>query len=166
MKPLQRRLRLSVLTVAVAFFSLCPSVATGWTVPQDIPSSFQRQPKPSLVTRRTAIATASAAISTISAWALSDPASRTARAADDTTSTSTSLYTRQLSSTKPSTVSYQVELPTSMKESSKPVKTHLDEVNFSSETIKGYQYGVTVDPVRISSIQEVRQNPSFCSCAT
>lgn len=41
-----------------------------------------------------------------------------------------------------------------MKEDSKPLKTHLDEVNFVSETIKRYQYGITVDPVRITSLKE------------
>lgn len=41
-----------------------------------------------------------------------------------------------------------------MKEGSKPVKTHLDEVNFVSESVKRYQYGITVDPVRISSLKE------------
>jgi hypothetical protein len=43
-----------------------------------------------------------------------------------------------------------------MKEASKPVKTHLDKVNFLSELVKGYQYGVTVDPVGISSLKKVR----------
>jgi hypothetical protein len=43
-----------------------------------------------------------------------------------------------------------------MKEGAKPVKTHLDEINFNSESFARYQYGVTVDPVRISSIQEVK----------
>lgn len=35
----------------------------------------------------------------------------------------------------------------------KPLKTHLDEVNFISPNRKGYQFGITVDPVRIDSLQ-------------
>ena len=49
-------------------------------------------------------------------------------------------------------VSYTIDIPTTMQQSSKPVKTHQDEVNFKSEDIKGYQYGITVDPVRINSL--------------
>jgi hypothetical protein len=71
--------------------------------------------------------------------------------------TTTALYTRQQSPNKQQQVSYSINLPSTMKETSKPVKTHLDEVNFVSETTKGYQYGVTVDPVRISSLKEVRR---------
>eukprot|EP00548_Thalassiothrix_antarctica_P005365 CAMPEP_0194153698 /NCGR_PEP_ID=MMETSP0152-20130528/57413_1 /TAXON_ID=1049557 /ORGANISM="Thalassiothrix antarctica, Strain L6-D1" /LENGTH=135 /DNA_ID=CAMNT_0038859169 /DNA_START=205 /DNA_END=612 /DNA_ORIENTATION=- len=41
-----------------------------------------------------------------------------------------------------------------MKESTKPLKTHLDEINFVSSELKGYQYGVTVDPVRIDSLSQ------------
>jgi hypothetical protein len=37
----------------------------------------------------------------------------------------------------------------------KPLKTHLDEINFFSSKVKGYQIGITVDPVRISSLKEV-----------
>lgn len=36
----------------------------------------------------------------------------------------------------------------------KPLKTHLDEVNFSSVEMPGYQFGITVDPVRITSLTE------------
>jgi len=50
--------------------------------------------------------------------------------------------------------SYSFTPPESMKESTKPLKTHLDETNFISSELKGYQYGVTVDPVRINSISE------------
>jgi hypothetical protein len=51
---------------------------------------------------------------------------------------------------------YSIQIPSAMKEAPKPVKTHLDETNFASETVKGYQYGITVDPVRINSLKEVR----------
>ena len=51
--------------------------------------------------------------------------------------------------------SYSIDIPSTMKQSAKPVKTHQDEVNFGSESIPRYQYGVTVDPVRINSLKEV-----------
>jgi hypothetical protein len=38
--------------------------------------------------------------------------------------------------------------------SQKPLKTHLDEVNFASTDVPGYQFGITVDPVRITSLKE------------
>jgi PsbP len=38
--------------------------------------------------------------------------------------------------------------------SQKPLKTHLDEVNFASTDISEYQFGITVDPVRIASLKE------------
>ena len=53
-------------------------------------------------------------------------------------------------------LAYKIKIPAQFKETQKPVKTHLDEVNFMSETTKGYQYGITVDPVRINSLKEVR----------
>lgn len=56
--------------------------------------------------------------------------------------------------------SYIIKIPASMKQSQKPVKTHLDEINFVSETVKGYQYGITIDPVRITSLREVCSNNS------
>lgn len=56
---------------------------------------------------------------------------------------------------------YTINVPESMKEGSKPVKTHQDEVNFGSSGIRGYQYGITVDPVRINSLKEVRRSLLF-----
>lgn len=50
--------------------------------------------------------------------------------------------------------SYTVTPPESFVPSNKPLKTHLDEINFSPLDIRGYTLGVTVDPVRISKIQE------------
>lgn len=66
------------------------------------------------------------------------------------------LFIRKLKVLSSKELTYQIDIPSSMKESSKPVKTHLDEVNFRAENTKGYQYGITVDPVRISSLKEVR----------
>ena len=67
-----------------------------------------------------------------------------------------SLFIRKLKVLSDKELTYQIAIPSSMKESSKPIKTHLDEVNFMSESTRGYQYGITVDPVRITSIKEVR----------
>jgi hypothetical protein len=36
----------------------------------------------------------------------------------------------------------------------KPLKTHLDEHNFQSSTTAGFQFGITVDPVRLQSLSE------------
>lgn len=44
--------------------------------------------------------------------------------------------------------------PSGFKSNNKPLKTHLDEINFSLEGIRGYQYGITVDPVRIESLKQ------------
>lgn len=49
--------------------------------------------------------------------------------------------------------SYTVTPPPSFTASNKPLKTHLDEINFSGD-VRGYSLGVTVDPVRIKSIRE------------
>jgi len=65
------------------------------------------------------------------------------------------VYTRKQTVLNKKELNYQISIPSTMKEGSKPVKTHLDEVNFMSESVKRYQYGITVDPVRISSLKEV-----------
>eukprot|EP00550_Attheya_septentrionalis_P004535 CAMPEP_0198285352 /NCGR_PEP_ID=MMETSP1449-20131203/4673_1 /TAXON_ID=420275 /ORGANISM="Attheya septentrionalis, Strain CCMP2084" /LENGTH=167 /DNA_ID=CAMNT_0043982757 /DNA_START=546 /DNA_END=1049 /DNA_ORIENTATION=+ len=49
---------------------------------------------------------------------------------------------------------YWVELPSGLEASPKPLKTHLDERNFSSTQNKKYQYGLTVDPVRIQHLSD------------
>jgi hypothetical protein len=36
----------------------------------------------------------------------------------------------------------------------KPLKTHVEEMNIVSTLYRGYQYGITVDPIRISSLQQ------------
>eukprot|EP00547_Thalassionema_nitzschioides_P009225 CAMPEP_0194225604 /NCGR_PEP_ID=MMETSP0156-20130528/39983_1 /TAXON_ID=33649 /ORGANISM="Thalassionema nitzschioides, Strain L26-B" /LENGTH=161 /DNA_ID=CAMNT_0038957623 /DNA_START=247 /DNA_END=732 /DNA_ORIENTATION=- len=50
--------------------------------------------------------------------------------------------------------SYSFQPPKDTEESNKLLKTHLDEVNFISSSLKGYQYGIIVDPVRINSLKE------------
>lgn len=50
--------------------------------------------------------------------------------------------------------SYTFTPPPNFKVSNKPLKTHLDEVNFDSQSTKGYQYGITVDPVRLQKLRQ------------
>lgn len=50
--------------------------------------------------------------------------------------------------------SYSFTPPPGFEVSNKPLKTHLDEMNFVSSDLKGYQYGITVDPVKIASLKE------------
>ncbi|KAK1743672.1 hypothetical protein QTG54_005269 [Skeletonema marinoi] len=50
--------------------------------------------------------------------------------------------------------SYTITPPPSFAPGNKPLKTHLDEINFSIPDVRGYTLGVTVDPVRIASIKD------------
>lgn len=74
----------------------------------------------------------------------------------DAAEESSFVYTRKQTVLNKKELVYQISIPSTMNEGSKPVKTHLDEINFVSESVKRYQYGITVDPVRISSLKEVR----------
>lgn len=49
---------------------------------------------------------------------------------------------------------YRFQPPPGFAAGNKPLKTHLDEVNFSSQTMSGFQFGITVDPVRIESLSD------------
>lgn len=50
--------------------------------------------------------------------------------------------------------SYTVTPPPTFVPGNKPLKTHLDEINFSPPDIRGYTLGVTVDPVRIAAMKD------------
>ena len=50
--------------------------------------------------------------------------------------------------------SYTFSPPYGFTEGNKPLKTHFDEINFSKEGIRGYQYGVTIDPVRLKTLSQ------------
>jgi hypothetical protein len=76
---------------------------------------------------------------------------------DDTTTITTTTLFEERMSIQEKNLSFKIQIPSTLKQSQKPVKTHLDEVNFASETIKGYQFGITVDPVCINSLKEVRR---------
>ncbi|GKY93635.1 hypothetical protein MPSEU_000330900 [Mayamaea pseudoterrestris] len=47
---------------------------------------------------------------------------------------------------------YTFQPPSALAEGNKPLKTHLDEVNFFGPN--GFQVGITIDPVRINSLAE------------
>jgi len=84
---------------------------------------------------------------------LGDSSGSVSAAADDQdASTSSSLFTRRDEAGK---FAYQFQPPSpDCKPANKPLKTHLDEINFVSTSTSGYQYGITVDPVRINSLRE------------
>jgi hypothetical protein len=50
--------------------------------------------------------------------------------------------------------SYQFTPPPHFTPGNKPLKTHLDENNFKSADTSGFQFGITVDPVRLQSLAE------------
>ena len=60
------------------------------------------------------------------------------------------VYTRR----QPGQFQYEFRPPPGFTPGQKPLKTHLDEVNFQSSNRKGYQFGITVDPVRIASLKD------------
>jgi len=69
---------------------------------------------------------------------------------DDITAVQPLSFTR-----KTDQFAYEFQPPSSCsKPANKPLKTHLDEIIFKCETIAGYEYGITIDPVRINSLQE------------
>jgi hypothetical protein len=83
-------------------------------------------------------------------WAAALPALATDEAdtATTATATATAAFIRRTDQ-----YAYQFTPPPNFTPGNKPVKTHLDEVNFSFNT-PGYQFGITVDPVRIQALSE------------
>mmetsp|Transcript_15024 Transcript_15024/g.31862 ORF Transcript_15024/g.31862 Transcript_15024/m.31862 type:complete len:276 (+) Transcript_15024:38-865(+) len=79
---------------------------------------------------------------------------------EDTTTTNTQQqpssgpYTRTPSPNDKFKFSYTITPPPAFEPGNKPLKTHLDEINFSPPGVRGYSLGITVDPVRISKIQD------------
>ena len=74
---------------------------------------------------------------------------------DSSTTTKSEPYTRTSSSSDKYQFSYTITPPPTFIPGNKPLKTHLDEINFAPEpSIRGYTLGITVDPVRISSITQ------------
>ena len=51
---------------------------------------------------------------------------------------------------------YRFVYPPDFEPGAKPVKTHLFEINWKSTNTPKYTFGITIDPVRINSLKEVR----------
>ena len=49
-------------------------------------------------------------------------------------------------------IGYEILINTDFSTNQKPVKTHLDEINLINTNVKGHQYGITIDPVKIKSL--------------
>ena len=120
------------------------SAASSVSTSSDLP----HEPLASPLTRRSVLSTAAWSLVLGEAVLTGNP---TLAAAEE----DSFVYTRKQTVMNKKELSYQIAIPSTMNEGSKPVKTHLDEVNFFSESVKRYQYGITVDPVRISSLKEV-----------
>ncbi len=129
---------------------LLSSADSSSSTPTDHPHELLSSP----LTRRSALSTAAWSL-VIGESALTGNPSLSSAAEEDSF-----VYTRKQTVMNKKELSYQISIPSTMNEGSKPVKTHLDEVNFFSESVKRYQYGITVDPVRISSLKEVSANPT------
>ncbi len=68
---------------------------------------------------------------------------------EETTTKTPKTFTR----IKQNQFAYTIELPMEPTPTNKPLQTHLDEVNLPMN-IKGYTYGITVDPIRITSLRD------------
>ncbi|KAL3768431.1 hypothetical protein ACHAW5_005844 [Stephanodiscus triporus] len=78
-----------------------------------------------------------------------------ASAADAPAASSSGPYVRTSSPNDKFRFGYAVVPPPGFAPSNRPLRTHLDEINFSPPDGRGgYTLGITVDPVRISSIRE------------
>ena len=133
-----------------AVVPLSPSPDSSGSTATDRPQELLSSP----LTRRSALSTAAWSLVIGQAALTGNPALSCAAEEDSF------VYTRKQTVMNKKELSYQIAIPSTMNEGSKPVKTHLDEVNFVSESVKRYQYGITVDPVRISSLKEVSTIPT------
>ena len=91
------------------------------------------------MSRREALGMAVAAVASLSVFS-----PQIARADDDT------------STQRGNGFAYRFVPPPEMEPGSKPVKTHLFEINWKSSTTPKYTFGITIDPVRINTLKEVR----------
>lgn len=78
---------------------------------------------------------------------------------DDNTEppTNNNVYTRFLTGKDSGGIGYTLTLPPSPQTftpTNKPLQTHLDEINLQSSSTKGYQYSITVDPIRLKSLRD------------
>lgn len=122
----------------------------GTRTPVSFSTPVERHDEPlsALMSRRSALSTATIGLVLGEAVLMGNPTLA------DAAGEASFVYTRKQTVLNKKELNYQIAIPSTMSEGSKPVKTHLDEVNFVSDSVKRYQYGITVDPVRISSLKE------------
>jgi hypothetical protein len=78
-----------------------------------------------------------------------------ARAADESTNTDQVIAdTDRTFVRRTKEYAYQFTPPPNFTPGNKPLKTHMDENNFKSSVTSGWQFGITVDPVRLQSMAE------------
>lgn len=104
------------------------------------------------------IATATAAIATVTTIT-THPSSALALAEQTQTPEDDKTFTRRIKNeSKPAfSFAYTIKLPNPPSPTNKPLQTHLDEVNLPMNTnpynIQKYTYGITVDPIRLTSLR-------------
>jgi hypothetical protein len=69
-------------------------------------------------------------------------------------STTSGPYVRESSPSDRFKYGYAIDPPRDFVISNKPLKTHVDEINFTDPNRRGYSYGITIDPVRIGKISD------------
>jgi hypothetical protein len=110
--------------------------------------------RPVLVTRRNFLPT-SLSIWGVTVWATPTLVRATTDDDGDSINNNPMLYTKRTPN-----YAYEFQPPSNFQAGNKPLKTHLDEANFASSSSsaatykKGYQFGITVDPVRIQSLAD------------
>lgn len=85
-------------------------------------------------------------------WGLAT--ARAAGAADQIDPSATAADTSRTFYRRKDQYGYQFTPPPNFTPGNKPLKTHLDENNFKSSDMSGFQFGITVDPVRLQSLAE------------
>ena len=153
--PLRAYIVFAVIAASCCAHAFQPGVAPdrhrhkggGRTEISDAPQRDDRAP-PISQQRRKIIQQSSAAIASLLV------PFRPAFASENDAPQSSETYTRTPGENDKFKFSYTVTPPPGFVKGGKPLKTHLDEVNFNLPDVRGYTLGITVDPVRIKRIQE------------
>ena len=141
----------SPIVLLCSVFLLSTSCVDSWTVPSLVPIQSSHSPMSSTALnanyspdRRQALLAASWTSILTSASGAASASANTDLNADS------SVFVRRDINTK---FAYQFQPPVGATQTGKPLKTHLDEVNFKV-TDTSIQFGITVDPVRINSLRD------------
>jgi len=86
--------------------------------------------------------------------ATSTTVSAPAKAASSPPPPSRQIYTRVRSDKQGNKFGYTLNVDPTLEPSNKPLQTHLDEVNLLCPAIRGFQFGVTVDMIRLKNLRE------------